>query len=126
MGVISNSQLMLDFEAGLTERHASCLAVVREGAYSNRNPLKTLAADMDMSQSELSRKLADNPNDPRNFTLTDLEMYLDKSGDFTPIYYLVEKYLADDSVKQKRAMAELAKQLPNIMALVKQLQGLPA
>lgn len=119
--VVSSSQLTLDFEAGLTERHSSCLAVVKQGAYSHRNPLKTLAADMDMSTSDLSRKLSDNPNDPRKFTLDDLELYIKASGDMTPIYYLIEKYLTDDSVKQRRAMTELSKQLPQIMALVKQL-----
>jgi len=121
--VVSSNQLTLDFEAGLTERHGSILSVVREGAYSHRNPLKTLAADMDMSQSDLSRKLGDNPNDPRKFTLDDFERYLDASGDLTPLYYLIEKYLADDEMKQRRAVAELSKQLPNILALVKQIEG---
>jgi hypothetical protein len=122
--LVSSSQMTLDFEAGLTERHASVLAVVVEGAHTHRNPLKTLAADMDMSLSELSRKLGDNPNDPRKFTLEDLELYLKASGDMNPIYYLVEKYLADDGLKQRRAITQLSKQLPNILALVKQLEGI--
>jgi hypothetical protein len=99
---------------------------VREGAHTNRNPLKTLAADMDLSLSELSRKLSDNPNDPRKFTLDDLEIYLKASGDMTPIYYLVEKYLADDAMRQRRAVNQLSKQLPGILALVKQLEGITA
>jgi hypothetical protein len=37
----------------------------------------------------------------------------------TPIYYLVEKYLTDEDVKQRRALAELAKQLPDVLALIK-------
>lgn len=122
MTVISSSQMTLDFEPGLTERHISCLSVVREGIYSHRNPLKTLAADMDLSASELSRKVSDNPNDPRKFTLDDLESYLTASGDMTPIYYLIEKHLEDDDAKQRRALGELSKHLPNIIALVKQLE----
>lgn len=114
---------MLDFEAGLTERHASCLCTVREGAYTHKRGMKSLAADMDLSQSELSRKLADNPNDPRNFTLDDFENYLEKSGDFDPIYYLIEKFLTDDDLKQKRALSELARAMPKISALLKQLEG---
>ena len=121
--VVSSSQLTLDFEPGLTERHTSCLAVVKQGAYSHRNPLKTLAADMDMSVSDLSRKLGDNPNDPRKFTLDDFESYIQASGDTTPIYYLVEKYLADDDIRQRRAINELTKQLPSILSLVKQIEG---
>lgn len=122
MAVVSSNQLTLDFEPGLTDRHSTCLAVVKQGAYTHRNPLKTLAADMDMSLSELSRKLGDNPNDVRQFTLNDFEIYLEKSGDLDPIYYLIEKFLTDEDVKQRRALNQLAKQVPNLMALLKQVQ----
>lgn len=121
MTVNSTNQLVLDFEGGLSERHNNCLSVVREGAYTFKRGLKSLAADMDLSQSELSRKLADNPNDPRNFTLDDLEKYIKSSGDHNPIYYLVEKFLTDDELKHKRALAELAQHLPKITALIKAL-----
>ncbi len=118
--VVSTSKLTLDFEPGLTERHDTLLACVRTCAHSHRNPLKTIAADMDMSQSDLSRKLAGNPDDPRRFSLDDLERFLAATGDVSPVYYLIEKYLTDDSVKQRRALAELAKIGPQIAALLKQ------
>jgi hypothetical protein len=121
--VQASNQLVLDFEAGLTERHDSCMSVTREGAYSFKRGMKALAADMDLSQSELSRKLADNPNDPRNLTLDDFENYLEKSGDRDPIFYLIEKFLTDDELKQKRALTELARAMPKISALLKQLEG---
>ena len=124
--VVSSSQMTLNFEPGITERHKTCLDAVREAIYKHRNPLKTIAADMDMSSSDLSRKLSEDPNEPRRFTLHDFEAYLKATGDMTPLYYLVEKYLADDELKQKRAMSELTKQLPQIMALVKQLGGATA
>lgn len=113
-------QMTLDFQPGLAERHASALDCVRECVYTQRNPLKTIAADMDLSQSELSRKLSGNSDDSRRFTLDDLERFIAATGDVTPIYYLVEKYLEDDSVKQQRAMAELVKMAPQLAALVKQ------
>ena len=83
--VSSSHQLSIDFEPGLAERHQTALDCVRECAYTHKHPLKTLAADMDMSQSELSRKLAHNPDDPRRFTLDDLEKFLTATGDMTPI-----------------------------------------
>lgn len=113
-------QMTLDFQPGLAERHASALDCVRECVYTQRNPLKTIAADMDLSQSELSRKLSGNPDDSRRFALDDLERFIAATGDVTPIYYLVEKYLEDDSVKQQRAMAELVKMAPQLAALLKQ------
>jgi hypothetical protein len=119
MTTVSNSQLTLDFTPGLSERHATILDCVRAATYTHRNPLKTIAADMDLSQSELSRKLSGNPEDHRRFTVEDLEKFIAATGDMTPIYYLVEKYLTDEDVKQRRALAELAKQLPDVLALIK-------
>lgn len=124
-GLSAIQQLTLDFMPGLSERHASALDCVRECAYTHRNPLKTIAADMDMSQSELSRKLSGNPDDSRRFTLDDLEHFIAATGDLTPIYFLVEKYLADDEIKQCRALCELAKIAPQLAALIKQA-GIPA
>lgn len=115
----NNNQMTLDFEPGLVERFPSLLDCIRTGAYTHRNPLKTIAADMDMSQSDLSRKLSGNPDDPRRFSVEDFERYVDKTGDLTPIYYLCEKYLQDDGARQQRALTQLAKQLPDILALVK-------
>ena len=118
--VSSSHQMSIDFEPGLAERHQSALDCVRECAYTHKHPLKTLAADMDMSQSELSRKLAHNPDDPRRFTLDDLEKFLTATGDMTPIYYLVEKYLENSDLRQRRALAELVKLAPQLAALIKQ------
>lgn len=121
--VVASSQLTLDFEPGLAERHESLLACLRQCAYTHRNPLKTLAADMDMSQSDLSRKLSGNPDDPRRFTVDDLERFVTASGDVTPILYLVEKYLADEETKQRAANQQLAKMLPEVLALIKTVSG---
>jgi len=118
--VSSSHQLSIDFEPGLAERHQTALDCVRECAYTHKHPLKTLAADMDMSQSELSRKLAHNPDDPRRFTLDDLEKFIAATGDMTPIYYLVEKYLENSDLRQRRALAELVKLAPQLAALIKQ------
>ena len=124
--VSSSHQMSIDFEPGLAERHQSALDCVRECAYTHKHPLKTLAADMDMSQSELSRKLAHNPDDPRRFTLDDLERFIEATGDVTPVYYLVEKYIEDADLRQRRALSELANLAPQLAALIKQAGGKPA
>lgn len=121
--VANTKQLMLDFEPGLTEKYPHLGDCIRAGAYTHRNPLKTIAADMDMSQSELSRKLSGNPDEPRRFSVEDLERYIVATGDVTPIYWLIERFLQDEKVKQDRALQELAKQLPSILALLKASAG---
>jgi hypothetical protein len=115
------NQLTLNFEPGLSQRHRTLKACVRERVYANGKPLKTIAGDMDLSETELTRKLADNPNDTRNFNCDDLEAYIVATGDVTPVYYLIEKFAVSTESKKAFAAAELAKVLPGILALAKQL-----
>jgi hypothetical protein len=115
------AQHTLNFEPGLAERWKSLKACMRERVFAHPKPLKTIAADMDLSESELSRKLADNPNDTRDTTLDDLEAYIKATGDTTPVFYLIEKYAVSEGAKRAYAAAELAKALPGILALAKQL-----
>ncbi len=114
-------QLSLNFEPGLSERHKSLKGCVRERVYSHLKPLKVIAADMDLSETELTRKLSENPNDTRRFDCDDLEAYIEATGDHTPIYYLIEKFAVSTEAKKAYAAAELAKALPGILALAKQL-----
>jgi hypothetical protein len=119
----SGSQLSLNFEPGLAQRFGSLKACVRHRVYASPKLLKTIAADMDLSESELSRKLGDNPEDKRNFTVDDLETYVRTQGDVTPIHYLAEKFAIDPDTKQAFAKAELARLLPEVIALAKEAQG---
>jgi hypothetical protein len=63
-----------------------------------------IAAAMDLSPSDLSRKLAENEGDCRRLTTADVERYMEAELDFTPIYYWIEKYLAprnEEEIRQK-------------------------
>lgn len=95
MTVLSTTQLQLDFEAGISDTHKRLKDFLRDRVHCRPGGFipKALAAEMDLSPSELTRKLADNPRDPRNFTVDDLESYLDVTGDCEPLYYLVEKWI---------------------------------
>lgn len=123
MTVHSNKQLTLDFLPGLTELYATALDCVDSRIKSSGKPLKVIAADMDLSVSELSRKLAHNPNDPRNFSLQDLENYVAASGDTTPILYLAQKYCVDTVTKREQATQALVQMMPQMMALLKAVQA---
>ena len=117
--VVDSTQLTLDFQPGLTELRSSCLDCVDAQIKTSGKPLKTIAADMDMSSSELSRKLAANKDDPRHFTLADFEKYLTSTGDTTPILYLAQKYCISNLVKRDQALSALASMAPQLQALLK-------
>lgn len=105
----------------MSERHKSLKACVRERVYANVRPLKAIAADMDLSESDLTRKLSENPADPRKFSICDLENYITATGDHAPIYYLLEKFEVSADAKQAYAASEFAKMLPQMLALAKQM-----
>lgn len=89
------AQLMLNFEAGITECYATCREYVQARVHQQNRMQKSIAADMDYSPSDLSRKLAQAPGDSRRFTLDDLEKYVEVTGDVQPVLYLVEKFCTD-------------------------------
>lgn len=118
---VQPGQLTLCFEPGLVERYPTAMDVVRRVAYGHPHPLKTIAADMDMSQSSLSRKLTQDPDDPRRFSVDDLEAFVKATGDVTVIEYLAAKYLQSDESRRAGAIAaaetllrELAAVLPTL------------
>lgn len=103
-------QLTLDFEAGFAERFESCREFIGARVHQQGRPHKAIAADMDLSPSNLTRKLAQA--DTARFTLDDLEKYVRVTGDTKPIYYLIEKYLAKtDEAALLKQIAQLEAQL---------------
>lgn len=100
-------QLTLNFEAGLAESYGSCREYVAARVHQQGKPQKAIAADMDYSPSDLARKLAQNPDDPRCFKLDDLERFIEATGDTSPVLYLVEKYFADNSDRIEQMEREL-------------------
>jgi hypothetical protein len=71
-----------------------------------------------MSPSELSRKLANNPNDNVHYPVKELDALIAATGDLTPIYWLIEKFCEDSDAKQRRALqtlAQIAAELPRLL-----------
>jgi len=108
-------QLTLNFEPGLTERHCNLRDCLATSIY--RRGLSRSAIELNKSPGNLCNELSDDS--ARKFGVDDLEMYLEKSRDFAPIYYLVEKFLNDSSVKRDAANAELISALASLKPLMR-------
>lgn len=113
-------QLTLAFEGGLTHRFRCAREAAAQGIY--RRGLKVVAADLDMAPGNLSVALSD-PQDQqdrkRKFSVDELERYIQTSGDLTPVYYFVERYLGDQAAMRDQALgqvADLIQQLPAMLA----------
>lgn len=114
------TQLEIDFTPGLTEQFPRFLDCVKASVYGCGKPFKVVAAEVEMSPSELSRKLAENPNDNVNFPLKLLPDLITATGDVTPIHWLIEKFLEDADARQRRAMSELCQLVDVLHVKLKQ------
>ena len=56
----------------------------------------------------------------RHFSVDSLERYIEKQGDLTPIYYLIDKFLHEKTRKQEAAIAQLAPILAQLGPLMRQ------
>lgn len=109
------TQLTLDFHGGLTARHRNLRDCIGAGIY--RRGLSTCAIELNESPGNLSNQLSDES--ARKFGVDEFELYLEKTGDFTPIYYLVEKFLGNEDSEAKETQAKLDA-LRQIQSLMKQ------
>ena len=99
------NQLTLNFEPALVDRFGSLREYLAHRVQVQPKPQKTIAADMDMSPSMLSRKLSPGDGDTQRFNLDDLERYISATGDTSAIDYLAAKYLSSDETRAAQAVA---------------------
>lgn len=116
-------QIELDYSGSLLQQFPDWRDVVRASVHDCGKPFKNIAADLDMSNSELSRRLSENPSDTMKFQLYRLDDLLTATGDLRPVFWLVEKYCQDAKAKQKQAVNDLISMMPKLHDLLKQSQS---
>jgi hypothetical protein len=105
----TEGQLTLTFEPGLAERYTCLRECIASSIY--RNGLSNTAIDLDIAPGNLSVQISADP--ARHFSVDSLERYIEKTGDTTPIHYLIDKFL-----KGKSHADELATLLPMLRQMV--------
>lgn len=114
----TKEQLTLDFVPGLLERYRSLRECVGSGVY--QRGLGRIAIDLDLAPGNLSVQISDDPS--RKFSVDSLERYIEKTGDNTPIMYLIEKFLAPDAQpKNAHEVQEIRNQLAQAMRKLESL-----
>jgi hypothetical protein len=110
-----SNQLTLDFEPGLVDRFQSIRECVATGVY--KRGLGNVAIDLDQAPGNLSVQLSGD--NTRHFSVDSLERYMEKTRDFTPIYYQIEKFLADKTAAKDAAQAEALAALAQLAPMLK-------
>lgn len=118
-----DAQLTLNFEPSLPERFRTLRDFMAHRVQVQSKPAKTIAADMDMSPSTLSRKLSPGEGDTQRFNVDDLEQYISATGDTAAIEYLAAKYLCSDESRKVRALARVESLSAELSGLVASLKG---
>ena len=111
-------QLEIDFNPPKETFH-DC---IRRTVYGCGKQLKYIAADIDMSPAELSRKLADNPNDPVHFPAHLLPELVKSTNGLDIIYWLIHEFLRDKNKDKEQAVPQLLEMLPRLKPLLELLE----
>lgn len=115
------NQMTLQLEPGLSKKFRSLRRVTAQVVYQHGLDRCAIAADE--SPGNFSKSLGDREKGDttaRRFDLDALEAVMEETGDFTPIYYLIDKYLKDDQASREQAVAALGQMLPQLRKLLEQ------
>jgi len=111
-------QFNLDFAPGITERFPRWEDTLVSAVYSSRQGLNGVAAKLDMSPSELSKRLSHHTDEPRPLRSQDITGIIEATGDMTPVYWLLEKFVGDPKARQQEALAQIPAVLAQLTALM--------
>lgn len=124
MPSLSPPQLTLNFEPSLPDRFPTLRAYIAHRLPLLNKPAKSVAAEMDMSPSTLSRKLNPTEGDTQRFNVDDLEDYIKATGEAAAVVeYLVSKFLDSDEARQARTINRVEQLSGELTALLASLKG---
>jgi AraC-like DNA-binding protein len=115
MRLTHGSQLTLELQPGLLRRYSTIREAVHHSVLNDPRGMKGVAADCDISVSELSRRLAPTEGDPRSLDVNLFDAILTSTGDLTPLHWLNAKHLADAEAKKRAAFEAAARVLPELL-----------
>ena len=119
-------QLSLEFEPGLTARYRRIEDCIANAVSNHRGGAEKVAAALDMAPSELSRRLTahvpakEGESNNRPLRVSDFVEILRETGDYRPIYWLIETFLRDPEIVKNGALQQLAQIMPAVLTLCEQ------
>lgn len=114
-------QFTLDFQPGITERFPRWEDTFVHAVYSSRLGLNGVAAKMDQAPSDLCKRLAGEESRP--LRVKDVINIIEATEDYTPIYWLIERFLRDPEARKHEALARLSSLVPLIEAALASASG---
>lgn len=116
-------QYTFDFEPGLAERFKTWESVLAAAVYGSRKGLNNVAGDLDMSPSELTRRLNPDSDDARPLRTQDAVGIIRSTEDMRPVYWLIETFLKDPELVRQEAIAQLPALLDAVQRTLERAGG---
>lgn len=124
MTSVAATQIALSFEPTLVDRFPSLRQYIAHRVNINAKSSKTIAGEMDMAPSTLTRKLQPREEDTQRFNVDDLEAYLRASGDAPAVIeYLAAKFMDSPEARRSRALARVEKLSADLATALTSLKG---
>ena len=117
------SQLTLNFEPSLPERFGSLREFIAFRVHELKLCAKSLASDMDLSPTVLSRKLKPGEGDTSKLSVDDLEAYIHATKDTAPLEYLAAKFMDSPDQRKARALSRVETLLAQLESAAASLKG---
>lgn len=118
MRIASGAQLTFELQPDLLRRYSTLRQCVHHTVLNYERGMKSLAADLDLSESELSRRLNPSDGDNRSCDVNLMVQIVERTGDLAPIHWLMAKFLRDTETTKQAAVQQLAQLMPHIATLL--------
>lgn len=118
MQVVTASQLTLELQSHVRQRFATLRECLHWTALNDTRGIKAIAADCDLSVSELSRRLHPSEDDPRSCDVNLMVKVMHSTRDMAPLHWLMAEFLQDAETKRRVAVDQLSTIMPQIAALL--------
>lgn len=123
MRVVAGNQLTLDFEPSVRQRFPTLRQCVHYTVLQDPRGIKQVAADCDMSESELSRRLSKRkPGSPRSCDVDLMVAIMRSTRNLLPLQWLIAEFVPDDRSRQAAAIASVETLLPQLQGALADLK----
>ena len=123
MRIASETQLTLSLEPGLLQRFPTLRDCVHHSVLNDPRGMKNVAADVDLSLSELSRRLNPTDGDNRSCDVNLMVSIMSSTGDLTPLRWLIARFVPDETQRRAVALQKLERLLPEIASVLSEARS---
>ncbi|MDE2098664.1 MAG: hypothetical protein KGL39_15525 [Patescibacteria group bacterium] len=124
MRVVAGNQLTLSFEPSVRQRFPTLRQCLQYVVLQDPRGIKAVAADCDLSESELSRRLTEKSDgNPRSCDVDDvLVAVMHSTRSLLPLQWLAAEFGQDDESRRAAAVTTVESLLPQLQIALAELK----